>query len=236
VRTGVPRKTGPVVLGKLRQSGERIGVEDGGMGFGVNAVIGGKRPAGGNGGNVAAPGEPCGSRRSVPTRQNWMPHQLTRGLSQSSKVKILLGRRLHRGTCLCLQGTGGLQIVLCLADQRDHALIAGPAVVIEGNDAVMQQHDALQTVPVHALSGLVDLLGKDKAGHDIGQHQHVAAIKCAQGLLSAGAVADGDHRVCMGVINIAPGHQRMQDSLYRWRRRRRIEQGKSQLAHHVGVR
>ena len=49
---------------------------------------------------------------------------------------------------------------------------------------MLQQHDAAQRVPIDVAGSRGHLPGKDEAGHDIGQHQHLVAVQLAQDALS----------------------------------------------------
>lgn len=66
----------------------------------------------------------------------------------------------------------------------DHRLVTALGVFMETEDAVLQEHDAAQGVPVGAAGSRGHLPGEDEAGHDVGQHQRLVSVQFAQDALS----------------------------------------------------
>ena len=74
-----------------------------------------------------------------------------------------------------------------------------------------------------------------EARHQVGDHHALVAVNFADALLAIGGVADGQHRVGMGVVDEAVGQAAVQDGLDGRRGCRRLQHVRNELVHHLRI-
>src|SRR5690606_22220551 len=178
---------------KIPQTFMRLLIEYRHEGFGVNAVVRRQWAATDQIVNLLEAGETHRLGIATPAQQHGSTQYLRGLATQTGDIQKVFTAGLIVTARTALPDLLLLQVALCAADEVNHAFIADPSVVIEGDDAMMQENDALQMPPISAPSRLMHLFGQDETGHDVGQDHHFIAVKILQNLRSIGAVADGDH-------------------------------------------
>ena len=80
-------------------------------------------------------------------------------------------------------------------------LVRGSGIVMKGEEAVIEQDDAVELVPVDVAGALVDCFGEDEARHDIGNGEDPGAEDFADAGFIVGRVSDRQDGVCVGVVD-----------------------------------
>ncbi len=120
-------------------------------------------------------------------------------------------------------------------DQLDMTGVRRLGVVAEGEEPVVEEHEADRRSCRVFRPQRGDGLGEIEAGHHV-RHDHDAfAVDLADGAGAVAEVGQRHHHVGVAVEHGRVREQRMQQALDRGRRRARIEAGGEQLAHHLLV-
>ena len=159
------------------------------------------------------------------------------GTAQARQQRRRRSRALRHRRRLAEAVPGG-QVLLGLPHQLDHPLVALLRCGAEGEEAVLEQHHALE---LHAAGGgplgggLVEIgagLGQGEAGHHVGHQHHPLAKHLATDLGGIGLVGQGQQRRGMGVIHEGVGQEGMQQGLHRGVGGGRIDQVVALGRHH----
>jgi hypothetical protein len=224
---------------------ERIGRQHQRKRLGADHMVGGGDPAAGPVGQArivddragergVAQGEQPAERSSFRLRrsgqgspQHWQ--QGGRPTGRRGHGRRQARRRDRRGLSKSLLG---------LAHQRDHPLVALLGGSTEGEQAVLQQHHALELHPrgprplLGLLIGRRRRQGQIEAGHHVGHQRHPLAVDLAADLGGIRLVRQGQQSHRMGVVHEGVGQEGVQQGLHRGIWRRRIDQVAALGGHH----
>ena len=108
----------------------------------------------------------------------------SRGLAQTAELQGRAGIRACRPNRGRRPSGPAQEFAFGAVHEFDHCLVTALGVFVEAEDAMLQQYDAAQGVPVGIAGSRGHLPGEDETGHDVGQHQHLVSVQFAQDALS----------------------------------------------------
>src|ERR1051326_6657860 len=179
---------------------------------GVSGPRRGTPPGAAPGGESPRPRDPHhrGCDRS-PSGSSHRPAKLRQGCGIHRRSGIRRGGGKRGGTDL--PDTVAGKVALRSGHQRDHALVAGPGIHPEAEEAVVEQNDSLHSRPVQGAGQLAYRPGERDPRHDVRHNENRAPVHLADPPLSVLRVADGHDRVRVGVVHEREGDESVENRL-----------------------
>ena len=214
----------------LLNAGVEVCADEGGGAFGADAVIRGQGAASAEICHGSEIGISHGFRGRIEAGDLWETTAFGDGLAKFRQSHEVFGGC----SCGCL-GTFLGQVVFRHGHHLDVQFVAFAGVVIEGEEAVLEQDHALDAflAQIAACDEVGDGFGQNEAGHHIGDDDDPIAIDLLHTGFAFGVAGEGGNGVRVAMIDKFEGQDGVQDRLNAGGRGVGVGHGRTLLQHHV---